>query len=52
MPKKKTQKKTIKAWITVSDYAKAPTTYGEYFTRKKPKHYGNRLVNCEITYKL
>ena len=37
--KKKTTK-GIKVWVTVSDWAKMPTTYGEYF-KKKPKHYYN-----------
>jgi len=45
-PKKKEKK--VKAWITVSDYAKAPTTYGEYFTRKEPKHYLRKVVPCTI----
>ena len=42
----------VKAWITVSDFAQTPTTYGEYFTRKMPAHYYGKIVPCTITYKL
>jgi len=42
----------VKGWITVSDYALAPTTHGEYFTRKIPGHYGAKIVPCTITYQL
>lgn len=45
------KKKTVKAWITVSDYGLAPTTYGEYWTRRPPKNY-TKIVHCTITYQL
>ena len=44
--------KKVKARITVSDYSNAPTTYGEYFTRKEPKHYMGKVVPCVITYEI
>jgi hypothetical protein len=30
--------KTMKIWLTVSDYSEQPTSYGEYWRKKKESH--------------
>lgn len=50
--KSQTSTKKVKAWITVSDWANAPTTHGEYYTRKEPKPYLDKIIPCTITYVL